>query len=138
MRLAAAHAVGGHEQAVADLEGGVHHLVAGQRGAVGAFGAFGTVFVFHEKGGFGAERAAVERERFLGAAFEEEVGLDLLLHGDGSFLTSAVRFRALCGRRRCRRSPRARRTGAPRSRPRRRRWTGWGSAWSRRAPLRAT
>ena len=71
-----AMAVRSHHGRIADPQARVHHLV---RSAGWNVGRLGTLLEAQQERHFGAERAAVELHRLLGAAIEEQVGLDL--HG---------------------------------------------------------
>src|SRR5262245_57489588 len=65
-----------HHVAAADLEMAVHDLV---RHARGRHAGIGAVLVAHEPDHFRADRAAVELDRLVTAAVEEEIRLDLRL-----------------------------------------------------------
>ena len=75
-RLAQALAVGGHHRRLADAQARVHHLVLGAGRDHAGRVRFGAVLEAHEHRHLGAERAAVELDRLLAAAVEEQVGLD--------------------------------------------------------------
>ena len=63
---------------VANLETGMHHLVLGARRQVHAGGVGVGVFLeAHQHLDLSAKRALVEFDRLLGAAVEEQVGLNL-------------------------------------------------------------
>jgi hypothetical protein len=74
--LALAVAVGCHDPAIADAEAGMQHLVFG---AFRHLHAVRAVLEAHQGFHLGAERALVKLDRFLAAAVELQIGLNLHL-----------------------------------------------------------
>ena len=64
-------AVGGHHGGLADAEARMHHLVLGARRDHAGLMRLRAVLEAHEHGHLGAQRAAVELDRFVAAAIEE-------------------------------------------------------------------
>ena len=75
--LPEASPVGSHHRRIADAEARVHHLVLGTGRHHAGWLGLRAVLEAHEHGHFRAERFAVELERLVAAAVEEQVGLDL-------------------------------------------------------------
>ena len=76
-RRRGAHAVGGHQDALADAQVGVQHLVLRARRQAHRLR---RLLAAHQQGDFGAQRLDVEVQRLLAAAVEEQIGFDF--HGN--------------------------------------------------------